>query len=835
MVSLIALLPLLLQAGGASAQRYTQETSYPSPWGSGGPGWDEAYTKAREFVSQLTLPEKVNLTTGTGHQGDLCVGNTGSVPRLGFRHFCLQNGPNGVGSTDGNSVFPSGLTAVATFSRDLLRRRGYAMGEEHSGKGVDVQLGPNVGALGRDPAGGRNWEGFSPDPYLSGLAVAETVIGTQDAGVIANAKHFILNEQEHFRNSISSNLDDKSMHELYLWPFADAVRAGVGSIMCSYNRINGTYACENSKTLNYLLKNELSFQGFVVSDWAAQHSGVNSALAGLDMTMPGSGSNEPYNSYWGGALTEAVLNGTVPQWRLDDMVVRIMAAYYKVGRDKTRIPINFSTWVNTTTGYRHFAAGRDNTTVNYHVNVQGDHAELIREIAAKGTVLLKNENSALPLTKPLSIAVIGEDAQSDPNGPNACLHKYCTAGTLAVGWGSGAADFPYLIAPADALKKQAEADGTAFTNVESNWDLDAARAAARDAWVAVVFVNANSGTGTVLTNGNFGDRGNLTLDNGGDNLIAAVASVNSNTVVVIHSVGPVLMDHFKTHPNVTAILWAGLPGQESGNSITDVLYGKVNPQGRTPFTWGKAQSDWGITTLIESDDEMPETDFDEGVFIDYRHFDKKGIEPSWEFGFGLSYTNFTYSDLNIKAAGAPDYEPAMGETSPAPTFGKVDKNPASAMPPPDFERLPKFIYSWINDTDIPCCGTPNLPEGSRDVSAQPLLAASGAPGGNPGLYETVFTVTASVENTGPLQGAEIPQLYLSLGGPDEPKAVLRGFEEVSLEPGEAKTVTFNLTRRDISNWDVVSQNWVVTPHKKMVHVGASSRDFRLEGELPLAA
>ncbi|RYP50195.1 hypothetical protein DL769_010986 [Monosporascus sp. CRB-8-3] len=615
----------------------------------------------------------------------------------------------------------------------------------------------------------------------------------QHAGVIANAQHFILNEQERFMNHISSNLDDKSMHELYLWPFADAVRAGVGSIMCSYNRISGTYACENSKILNYLLKNELSFQEFVVSDWAAQHSGVNSALAGLDMTMPGSSSNEPYNSYWGGALTEAVLNGTVPQWRLDDMVVRIMAAYYK-----------------------------------------GDHAELIREIAAKGTVLLKNENGALPLTKPPSIAVIGEDAQSDPNGPNACLHKYCTAGTLAMGWGPGAADFPYLIAPADALKKQAEADGTAFTNVEGNWDLDAARAAACDASVAVVFVNANAGTGTVLTTGNFGDRGNLTLGNGDDNLIAAVASVNSNTVVVIHSVGPVLMDHFKTHANVTAILWAGLPGQESGNSVTDVLYGKVNPQGRTPFTWGKAQSDWGITALIESDDKMPETDFDEGVLIDYRHFDKD-IEPSWEFGFGLNYTNFTSTDLNIKATGAPAYEPTTGETSPAPTFGKVDKNPASAMPPPDFERLPKFIYSWINDTHIPCCGRPNLPEGSRNGSAQSLLAAGGAPGGNTGLYETVFTVTAPVENTGSLKGTEIPQLYLSLGGPDKPKVVLRGFEEVSLGPGEVKTVTFKLTRRDTSNWDIVSQDCVVTPHKKMVHVGASSRDFRLEGELPLAA
>ena len=215
---LMMLFPTILFAFGASAQRFIPETSYPSPWSSGGPeGWDEAYEKAREFVARLALTEKVNLTTGTGNQADLCTGNTGSVPRLDFRHICLQDGPNGVRYTDLNSAFPSGITAAATFSRDLLRRRGEAIGAEFRDKGVDVLLGPVVGPLGRDPAGGRNWEGFSPDPYLSGVAVAETIGGTQDAGVIASVKHFILNEQEHFRGGISSNLDDKTMHELYLW------------------------------------------------------------------------------------------------------------------------------------------------------------------------------------------------------------------------------------------------------------------------------------------------------------------------------------------------------------------------------------------------------------------------------------------------------------------------------------------------------------------------------------------------------------------------------------------------------------------------------------------
>ena len=222
------------------------------------------------------------------------------------------------------------MNVAATWSRDLAYARGQAMGEEHLGKGVDVQLGPVCGPLGRAPEGGRNWvgrshhqtprkpltlqqEGFSPDPYLTGALIAPTIQGIQDAGVMACTKHYIGNEQEHFRQgpeadgygfnitqSISSNIDDKTMHELYLWyvirlfdcrllmhsrPFADAVRAGTASVMCSYNQVNNSYSCSNSYLLNYLLKNELDFQGFVMSDWAAQHAGVESALAGLDMTM----------------------------------------------------------------------------------------------------------------------------------------------------------------------------------------------------------------------------------------------------------------------------------------------------------------------------------------------------------------------------------------------------------------------------------------------------------------------------------------------------------------------------------------------------------------------
>ncbi|KAK6520542.1 hypothetical protein TWF506_000794 [Arthrobotrys conoides] len=269
--------------------------AYPPPIGTGDgfPEWSEAYSKAQAVVAQMTIAEKVNLTSGVGWEGEQCVGNTGGVPRLGIRGLCLQDSPLGIRFGQYSSAFPAGVTIASTWDDDLAYARGLAMGVEHRGKGVDVQLGPVSGPLGLFPEGGRNWEGAGSDPYLSGAGLASAVRGIQDAGVIACAKHFIANEQEHYRlrgesaiainESISSNVDDRTMHEVYAWPFADAVKAGVGSIMCSYNQINNSYGCQNSELMNGILKNELGFQGFVVSDWQAQHGGVATALAGLDM------------------------------------------------------------------------------------------------------------------------------------------------------------------------------------------------------------------------------------------------------------------------------------------------------------------------------------------------------------------------------------------------------------------------------------------------------------------------------------------------------------------------------------------------------------------------
>ena len=219
---------------------------YPTPAGGTVSQWGDSYKKAAELVRRMTLPEKVNVTTGTGWQMGLAVGNTGPAIHVGFPGLAYQDGPLGLRFADNATAFPAGVTVGATWNKELMYRRGKAHGQEARLKGVNVLLGPCVGPLGRMPAGGRNWEGFGTDPYLQGVAAANTIRGIQEEGVIATIKHFVGNEQEHFRqsrewglpNAISSNMDDRTLHEVYGWPFGDSVKAGVGSVMCSYQMVS---------------------------------------------------------------------------------------------------------------------------------------------------------------------------------------------------------------------------------------------------------------------------------------------------------------------------------------------------------------------------------------------------------------------------------------------------------------------------------------------------------------------------------------------------------------------------------------------------------------------
>lgn len=578
----------------------TSGTPGASPTGTG--AWAAAYSQANAALAKISQQDKINIVTGIGWNKGPCVGNTSPVSSIGYPELCLQDSPLGVRYGNYVTAFTPGIMAAATWDVDLMRQRGQYLGAEAKGCGVHVLLGPVGGPLGKNAAGGRNWEGFGPDPYHTGISMAVTTEGMQSSGIQATAKHYILNEQELDRDLMSSNIDDRTMHELYLWPFADAVHSNVAAVMCSYNKVNGSWACENDKTLNGLLKQELGFQGYVMSDWDAQHTTTGSANCGLDMTMPGS----DYGGgtiLWGPQLNSAVDSGQVSKARLDDMARRILAAWYLAGQDS---------------GY---------PAINIQASVQGNHKENVRAVTRDGIVLLKN-SGILPLKKPGKLAVIGSAAVNNPNGINSCTDRGCDLGALGMGWGSGTAQYPYFVAPHDAIKARAQTDGTTVS-LQDNDDTASASGTASGADAALVFITADSGEGYITVEGNAGDRNDLDPWHSGNQLVQAVADANKNVIVVMHTVGPIILETILALPNVQSVVWAGLPSSESGNALVDILYGSTSPSGKLPYTIAKSPGDYG-TSISRSDDNFPE-----GLYIDYRHFDKANIAPRYEFGFGL--------------------------------------------------------------------------------------------------------------------------------------------------------------------------------------------------------
>ena len=458
-------------------------------------------------------------------------------------------------------------------------------------------------------------------------------------------------------------------------PFANAVKAGAAATMSSYNQINNSYSSQNSWTLNHLLKNELGYQGLVMTDWGGHHSGVSSALAGLDMDMPGDIDPLSGASYWGANLTIAVANGTLPQWRLDDMCMRIMASWYKVGRDKIDIPVNYNSYTTSEYGPIYpYIEESPIERINENVYVRGSHKQIIREIGRASNVLLKNKG-ALPLTGIRQhLGLFGSDAGSNPYGANGCPYRACDNGTLAEGWGSGSYSYPYLVTPEQAITDYVveKTQGSVFTITENFSADDQIEVFASQIDTAIVFVNSNSGEGVRTFAGNYGDRNNISLWLGGDDLIKKVAGICNNTIVVMHTVGPVIVTDWYENENITAILWAGLPGQESGNALVDVLWGDYNPSGKLPFTFGKTRESYGRSVLYEPNNgrDAPQQ-WLTSMNIDYRHFDASDLEPIYEFGFGLSYTTFEYTDLKITALDAAPYKASSEMTQPAPTFGNI--------------------------------------------------------------------------------------------------------------------------------------------------------------------
>ena len=734
---------------------FTCTTSIHSIWignvGFQNRTWAQAISLAKDFVSKLTLEEKCNMTGGVAGG---CVGNVLPIPRLNFNGMCYQDSPSGVGDRVAHSTaFSAGIHIAATWDRNLGYQRAAAISREFRGKGVHFALGPMMN-IDRNALHGRNWEGFGADPYLSGENSYYYVQGVQDQGVVATAKHYICNEQETNRNpgflarenrvnpnariAYSANLDDKTMHEIYLWPFASSVAAGLGSIMCSYNQVNGTPACQNDKTLNGLLKGELQFPGNVMSDWGATKSGVESALGGLDIDMPRGG------DFLGSAILPAVKNGSVSESRITDMIIRNMAPFYLLGQDE---------------GFPQLDLDRDASGNNYIVN---------REVAAAGMILLKNTNNALPINPSTDNMVYvygGAAGQSDEGYRSGSSQQHI--GALYQGGGSGFVDPAYGIDPLSSLMHKSRDNHVQIRYVTNQNDFGAINSSFHDRGFTgakcLVFISAFSSEGA--------DRHDLYSLDGGENLVQIVAANCPKTIVIVNSVAQLNLEPWIDHPNVVGVLWSGMPGQEYGPALADILFGDYNPGGKLVFTLAKKDTDFGTdisTTMV--------SEYTEGVFLDYRHFEQKDITPRYYFGFGLSYTTFTFSQLDISKS------------------NNENKQSASAQ----YRQTRTRSYSNF---------------------------------GSSGLYDPVYEIKFTLTNTGKVNGSEVPQLYLGFPAEaQQPRKVLRGFDRVYLGPGQSKQVSLVLTQKDISYWNVVKQQWIVAPgdYTVWISTSANNADVKLQ-------
>ena len=797
------------------------------------------------LISELTLEEKVSILSGSS------AWHTTAVPRLNIPRVKMTDGPIGArgdsvsGAT--SACFPSASCLSSSWDKDSVEDIAKAIGIEAKSKDADVLLGPTIN-LHRHPLGGRHFECYSEDPLLTGELASSYVKGVQSVGVSACLKHFIGNDTEYQRHFVSSNIDDRTLRELYLLPFEMGVKAGSLSVMSAYNQLNNVFCSSNEQILTNILKEEWNFPGYVVSDWGAAQDTIGNANGGLDCEMPG-----PARS-WGENLVKAVNNGKVDEEVVDDKVRRILRVADFTGRldDPTESPEQSN-------------------------DLEEDRL-LIRTAGSEGMVLLKNDQ-VLPFKKETvkKLAVIGPNALkgqylgggSASLNPHYVVHpleglKSAFGDSAEINYAKGCHTYKFLPGISSDLFKENDGFKVEFYNgqdfegspietkilkgnkfwamggfgldivaqserpslsvrfsgelqpehsgeynfeifsigpsklsingenlidnwssqepgdaffgmgsapkrekikfekgktysleVEYKWEgrfpavqigmqppdqfdlMEEAINLAKEADAVVLIAGTNSDW---ETEGN--DRVNLDLPSNQNELIETICKLNKNTVVVLNTGSPCEMPWID---NVNAILQCWFPGQEFGNSLADILIGKVNPSGKLPTTFPKKLSDTpAYSTYPGKDLQM---DYEEGLFIGYRWYDRESIEPLFPFGHGLSYTSFEYSNLR-------------------------------AIPP----------------------------KGDSSVAA----------------FEVDIT------NTGDVAGKEVLQGYITVNKSqiERPQKELKKFEKISLESGETKKVKFELSEKDLSFWSTENNAWQVEPAEYLFSIGASATDIK---------
>lgn len=561
----------------------------------------------QNIISQMTLEEKAGLCSG------IDFWHTKAVDRLKIPSIMMSDGPHGLRkqnleaeNPDVNKsiravCFPTGAASACSFDRRLIQRLGEALGEECRSEHVSVILGPAVN-IKRSPLCGRNFEYFSEDPYLTGEMAANYIAGVQSYGVGTSLKHFCANNQEERRMTVSANVDERTLREIYLSGFESAVKqAHPWTLMCSYNRINGVYASENRRLLTDILRDEWGFDGLVMSDWGAVNERAKGIAAGLDLEMPSSGGENDAE------IVKAVKNGTLSEKDLDTAVERILNMIDRsVSLEDKVVSCNWE-----------------------------EHHEIAHEIESESIVLLKNADEVLPLSRSGKVAFIGKFAETPRY--QGCGSSYINAFrvTSALETVQGYANVSY-------------AQGFSITeDVMDPILFEEAVKAAAAAETAVVF----AGLPEYMESEGF-DRKHMRMPECQNQLIEAVAAVQPNTVVVLHNGSPVEMPWID---RVKGVLELYLGGQAVGAAAVDVLFGEKNPCGKLAETMPVQLSDNPSYLFFPGEDNC--ADYREGVFVGYRYYDKKKMPVLFPFGYGLSYTSFEYSNLKLSSSKIRDTDP----------------------------------------------------------------------------------------------------------------------------------------------------------------------------------
>lgn len=664
----------------------------------------------RQLISKMTLEEKAGLCSGADFW------HTKSVAHLGIPAVAVSDGPHGLRKQDGEAdhlglnesiravCFPTGCALAASFDKSLARLLGETLGNECQAENVSTILGPAMN-IKRSPLCGRNFEYYSEDPLVSTELGAAYVQGVQSKNVGTSPKHFMANSQEFHRMTSDSVMDERTMRELYLASFEGMVKKGKPwTIMNSYNKLNGTYLCENREILTDILRKEWGFDGYVMTDWGAMNNRIEALKAGCNLEMPSSG------GITDAEIVKAVTDGSMDETVLDQACEEFLNIVFRY---------------------------EENRDISAVFDREKDH-ETARMIEEESIVLLKNEDGILPLDCGKKIALIGKYAASP---------RY-------QGGGSSHINSFKVESAMDALKgieNVIYAQG--YDDVQDVTDerlLAEAVETAGNADVAVIF----AGLPDNFESEGY-DRKHLRMPDCQNRLIEAVAAIQPNVIVVLHNGAPVEMPWIGC---VKAVLEAYLGGQAVGGAVANVLFGKVNPSGHLPETFPLRLQD--TPCYLTYGGENDRSEYTEGVFVGYRYYTSREMPVLFPFGYGLSYTTFEYSNLKIN----------------------------------NIENRLKKIY--VRESDW-------------------------------------IKVTVDVSNTGSRTGKDVVQLYVSAKDSKviRPVRELRGFEKVELQPGETKTVSFELDSRAFAYWNKDISDWYVETGAYEIQIGKNAQEILLSVEV----